>query len=257
MEAYPVPQPLAPRRILLKKKAGIENVTRSTPSPRLYLPGNTEYPRLTSAFSGAWDPRHYPNADGVDDIDEVWRGATDLIQASSAYRPSSNRRHSVTNGAGPSSLRGSGQQPPVEPRFPTPGDMPGAGWVSNLNPNGHGNGSADSSTGAAFLRVHRDLDDSTTPRNHAMVPELNFAEIGHGRGTNYGTDIPRGYDSLSDGRDNGTGGRSGSRRKGWRNRLTAAEHYAHLLLFGRGGNGAGGSGSGPGPSVQVLQEHDD
>ena len=277
-----------------------------------------------------------------------------------------------TNGAGPSSLRGFGQQPLVEQMPPTPGDMPVAGWVSNStlphHPNGHGNGSAGGSTGAAFFRTYRDLDNSTTPRYHVMTPELNFAEIGHGRGTNHGTDIPRGYsgdvtgdggtddedlvivdgdthtpltppsgygstsvitpiprrgytvgdmpqsdgsgtderqgyfpnpyrhqprlraqgvdlgtgsstppqiralqesvhqalgggvvppDSLSDSSNNSAGGRGRSERKGWRNRLTAAEHYASSLLFGRGGNGAGGSGSGAGSSSQVLQERDD
>ena len=261
-----------------------------------------------------------------------------------------------TNGAGPSSLRGFGQHPLVETMPPTPGDMPVAGWVSNStlprHPNGHGNGNSGGSTGAAFFRTYRDHDNSTTPRYHVMTPELNFAEIGHGRGTNHGMDILRGYDvdatgdggtddedlvvvdgdthtpltppsgyasanvvtpiprrgytvgdsdgsnpyrhqprprargmdhgtgmstppqiralqesvhqalgggvvppdNLSDSSNNSAGGRG---RKGWRNRLTAAEHYASSFLFGRGGNGTGGSGSGPGSSSQVLQERDD
>ncbi|KAF9644942.1 hypothetical protein BDM02DRAFT_824746 [Thelephora ganbajun] len=64
-------------------------------------------------------------------------------------------------------------------------------------------------------------------------------------------------DNLSDGSSNGTGGRGTSERKGWRNRLTAAEQYASSILFGRGGNGVGGSGSGTGLSGQVMQERDD
>ena len=264
--------------------------------------------------------------------------------------------------AGPSSLRGFGKQPLVETMPPTPGDMPVAGWASNptlpRHPNGHGNGSSGGSTGAAFFRTYRDHDNSTTPRYHIMEPELNFAEIGHGRGTNHGMDIlrwydvdaigdggtddedlvvvdgdthtpltpPSGYgsanmvtpiprrgytvgdtsqsdgsnpyrhqprprargvdhgtgssippqirnlqesvhqalgigmvppDNLSDSSNNSTGGRGRSERKGWRNRLTAAENYASSLLFGRGGNGAGGSVSGAGSSGQVLQEGDD
>ncbi|KAF9651230.1 RNI-like protein [Thelephora ganbajun] len=287
------------------------------------------------------------------------------------------------NGAGPSSLRGFGQQPLVEPRSPTPGDIPAAGWVSNptlTHPsqhhlNGH-DGSAGGSNGAAFFRTYQDYDNSTTSRHHVMTPELNFAEIGHGRGTSHGADVPRGYggddtrdkdtddedlvvvdadnhtpltppsgygstnvvtptprrgysvgdipqsdgsgteerqayfhnphrhqlerdqgrhqprprarradhgsgsslpqiralqesvhqalgggvvppDNLSDGSSNGTGGRGRSERKGWRNRLTAAEQYASSILFGRGGNGVGGSGSGTGSSGQVLQERDE
>jgi len=64
-------------------------------------------------------------------------------------------------------------------------------------------------------------------------------------------------DNLSDSSNNSTGGRGRSERKGWRNRLTAAEQYASSFLFGRGGNGTGGSGAGAGPSGQVLQERDD
>ena len=285
------------------------------------------------------------------------------------------------NGAGPSPLRGFGQQPLVEPMSPAPGDMPVAGGVSSstlTHPNGHGNGGAGGSNGAAFFRTYQDHDNSTTPRHHVMTPELNFAEIGHGRGTSHGTDIPREYggdgtgdkgtddedvvvvdagnhtpltppsgygstnvvtptprrgysvgdisqsdgsgtderqayfqnpyrhqmerdqgrhqprlrargvdpdgprssaspqiralqesvhqalgggvvppDNLSDGSSNSAGGRGRSERKGWRNRLTAAEQYASSILFGRGGNGAGGSGTGAGSSGQVLQERDD
>jgi len=288
-----------------------------------------------------------------------------------------------TNGAGPSSLRGFGQQPLVEPRSPTPGDMPVTGWVSSSTlshpsqylPNGHTNGSAGGSNGAAFFRTYQDFDNSTTPRHHVMTPELNFAEIGHGRGTNnrvdahrgYGGDEPggrdsgdedlvvvdagdhtpltppsgygstsvvtptprRGYtvgdipqgdgsgteerqayfqnpyrhqmerdpgrhqprprtrgtdpgpspptppqlralqesvhqalgggvvppDNLSDGNSNGTV-RGRSERRGWRTRLTAAEHYASSILFGKGGGGGGGPGSGAGSSSQVLHERD-
>ena len=103
-----------------------------------------------------------------------------------------------TNGIGPSPLRGFGQQPLVEPMPPTPGDMPVAGWVSNstLPPTSQyhpGNGGAGGSNGAAFFRTYRDHDNSTTPRHHVMTPELNFAEIGHGRGTSNGMDVPRGY----------------------------------------------------------------
>ena len=285
------------------------------------------------------------------------------------------------NGAGPSSLRGFGQQPLVEQMPPTPGDMPVVGRVSNstlpypsqYHSNGHGNGSAGGSNGAAFFRTYQGYDNSTTPRHNVMTPDLNFAEIGHGRGTNHTTDINRGYggdemgdrdtddeelvvvgagnhtpltppsgygstnvatptplrgysvgdvsqsdgsgtderqahfpnpyrhqmerdqgrhhprlrargldhgpgpssspqiralqesvhqalgsgvvppDNLSDSSNNSTGGRGRNERKGWRNRLTAAEHYASSILFGRGGNGAGGAGS----SGQVLQERDD
>ena len=57
-------------------------------------------------------------------------------------------------------------------------------------------------------------------------------------------------DNLSDGSIKSAGGRGRSERRGWRNRLTAAEQYASSILFGRGGNGAGSSG-------QVLQERDD
>jgi len=288
-----------------------------------------------------------------------------------------------TNGAGPSSLRGFGQQPLVEPRSPTPGDMPVTGWVSSSTlshpsqyfPNGHGNGNAGGSNGAAFFRTYQGFDDSTTPRHHVMTPELNFAEIGHGRGTNNGMDGHRGYggdeprdkdsededlvvvdagnhtpltppsgygstsvvtptprrgysvgdipqgdgsgteerqayfqnpyrhqmerdpgrhqprprirgmdhgsglstspqlralqesvhqalgggivppDNLSDG-NGGSTVRGRSERRGWRTRLTAAEHYASSILFGRGGNGGGGSGSGAGSSSQVLHERD-
>jgi len=46
-------------------------------------------------------------------------------------------------------------------------------------PNGHGNGSA----GAAFFRTYQGADDSTIQRHSVMTSELNFAEIGHGRGT--------------------------------------------------------------------------
>ena len=289
------------------------------------------------------------------------------------------------NGAGPTSLHGFGQQPLVEPMPPTPGDMPVAGWGSNptlphapqYHPNGHGNGNAGGSNGAAFFRTYQDSHNPTTSRHHVMTPELNFAEIGHGRGTTHGTDIPRGYggdgmggkdiddedlvvvdagnhtpltppsgygstnvvtptprrgysagdipqndgsgtderqayfqgpyrhqmerdpgrhqprlrargvdhesgsstspqiralqesvhqalgggvvppDNLSDSSNNSTGGRGRSERKGWRNRLTAAEHIASTFLFGRGGNGGGGSGTGAGSSGQVLQERDD
>lgn len=284
-------------------------------------------------------------------------------------------------GVGPPSLRGFGQQPLVEPRSPTPGDAPVTGWAPNstltqYHPNGHGNGSAGGSNGAAFFRTYQDHDNSSTPRHHVMTPELNFAEIGHGRGTNHGAGIhrrygdetedkdvddedlvvvdagdhtpltpPSGYgsasvvtptprrgysvgeisqsdgsgtderhgyfqvplrhqierdqgrhhprlrargtdhgtgsstppqiralqesvhqalgggvvppDNLSDGGGNGAGGRGRSERRGWRNRLTAAEQYASSILFGRGGSGAGGSGSGPGAPGQVLQERDD
>jgi hypothetical protein len=277
-----------------------------------------------------------------------------------------------TSGAGLSSLRGFGQQPLVEPRSPTPGDVPVTGWASNSTltqypPNGHGNGSAGGSNGVGFFRTYQDHDNSITPR-HVMTPELNFAEIGHGRGTSHGAGIPRGYgdemkdkdtddevvvdavnhtpltpasgygsmnvvtptprrgysvgdisqsdgsgtderhgyfhvplrhqiereqgrrqprlrargvdhgsttspqiralqesvhqalgggvvppDNTSDGSSNGTGGRGRSERRGWRNRLTAAEHYASSILFGRGGNG----GPGPGTSGQVLHERED
>ena len=289
-----------------------------------------------------------------------------------------------TNGTGPSSLHGFGQQPLVEPLPPTPGDMPAAGWVSSSNLahpsqthlNGHGNGGAGGSNGATFFRMYQGSQNSTTPRHHVMTPELNFAEIGHGRGTTHGADILRGYggdemmdrdtddedlvvvdagnhtpltppsgygstsvvtptprrgysvgdipqsggsgtderqayfqnphrhqmereqwrpprqrargadhgpgssnspqiralqesvhqalgggvvppDNLSDSSNNSTGGRGRSERKGWRNRLNAAEHYASTFLFGRGGNGTGGSGAGAGPSGQVVQERDD
>ena len=284
-----------------------------------------------------------------------------------------------TNGTGPSSLRGFGQQPLVEPRSPTPGDMPVTGWVSSstvshpsqYHHNGHGNGNAGGSSGAAFFRMYQDHDNSTTPR-HVMTPELNFAEIGHGRGTSNGMDVPRGYggdemrgkdsddedlvivdggnhtpltppsgygstsvatptprrgysvgdihqsdgsgtderqaysqnlyrhqmerehgrfpprsrargvdhsagsstsqiralqesvhqalgggvvppDNPHDGNGNNTGGRGRVERRGWRTKLTAAEHF---LFGGRGGSGAGGSGSGAGSSSQVLHERD-
>lgn len=105
------------------------------------------------------------------------------------------------NGAGSSSLRVFGQHPLVEPRSPTPGDMPVVGWVPNptlshpsqYHPNGHGNGSGGGSNGAAFFRTYQEYDSPTTPRHHVMTPELNFAEIGHGRGTSHGTDVPREY----------------------------------------------------------------
>lgn len=280
--------------------------------------------------------------------------------------------------AGPSSLRGFGQQPLVEPRSPTPGDVPVTGWVSSSTtlaqypPNGHGNGNAGGTNGVAFFRTYQDHDNSTTPRHHVMTPELNFAEIGHGRGTSHGTGIPRGYgsgtkdkdtddedlvvvdagnhtpltpasgygsmnvitptprrgysvgevsqsdgsgtderqgyfqtplrhqierdqgrrqprlrargvdhgpptspqiralqesvhqalgggvvppDNINDGSGNGTGGRGRSERRGWRNRLTAAEQYASSILFGRGGSGGGGPG--PGAPGQVLHERED
>jgi hypothetical protein len=108
-------------------------------------------------------------------------------------------------GAGPSSLRGFGQQPLVEPRSPTLGDVPTIGWASNSTltqypHNGHGNGSAGGSNGAAFYRTYQERDSSTTPRHHVMTPELNFAEIGHGRGTNHGAVNHRGYgDETRDG----------------------------------------------------------
>lgn len=281
------------------------------------------------------------------------------------------------NGAGPPALRGFGQQPLVEQRSPTPGDMSTTGWASNSTltqypPNGLGNGSAGGSNGAAFFRSYLDHESSRTPRHHVMTPELNFAEIGHGRGTNHAPGVPRGYgdetrdretddedlvvvdagnhtpltppsgygstnvltptprrgyslgdisqsdgsgtderqgylqapfrrqtdqgrpqprlrargadhgpstspqiralqesvhqalgggvippENLGDSTGNGSGGRGRSERRGWRNRLTAAEHYASSLLFGRGGSGAGGSGSGPGTSGQILQERED
>lgn len=277
------------------------------------------------------------------------------------------------NGAGPSSLRGFGQQPLVEPRSPTPGDIPVTGWTSNPTltqhpPNGHVNGSAGGANGVAFFRTYQDHDSSITPR-HVMTPELNFAEIGHGRVTSHGAGIPRGYgdetrdkdtddevvvdagnhtpltpasgygpmnvvtptprrgysvgevsqsdgsgtderqgyiqvplrhqiereqgrrqprlrargvdygsttssqlralqdsvhqalgggvvplDNSSEGSSNGTGGRGRSERRGWRNRLTAAEHYASSILFGTRG---GGGGSGSGASGQVLHERED
>ena len=276
------------------------------------------------------------------------------------------------NGTGPSSLRGFGQQPLVEPRSPTPGDIPVTGWASNSTlplypPNGHGNGGTGGSNGVTFFRTYQDHDNSITPR-HVMTPELNFAEIGHGRGTNHGAGVPRGYgdetrdkdtddevivdagnhtpltpasgygsmnvvtptprrgysvgeisqsdgsgtderqgyfqvplrhqiereqgrryprlrargvdhgsttspqiralqesvhqalgggvvppDNTIEGGNNGTGGRGRSERRGWRNRLTAAEHYASSILFGRGGGG----GSGSGASGQVLHERED
>lgn len=280
--------------------------------------------------------------------------------------------------AGPPSLRGFGQQPLVEPRSPTPGEMPVTGWASNSTitqypPNGHGNGNAGVSNGVAFYRTYLDHDNPTTPRHHVMTPELNFAEIGHGRGTNHGAGASRGYgddimdrdtddedlvivdagnhtpltppsgygstnvvtptprrgysvgdvpqsdgsgtddrqgyfqapprhqmerdqgrhqprmrgradhglptppqiralqesvhqalgggvvppDNLGDTSTNGTGGRGRSERRGWRNRLTAAEQYASSILFGRGGSGAAGSGPGSGTPGQVLQERED
>jgi len=289
---------------------------------------------------------------------------------------SSAMPHSQISGPGPSSLRGFGQQPLIEPRSPTPGDIPIAGWASNSTlthypPNGHGSGGAGGSNGAAFFRTYQDHENSTTPRHHVMTPELNFAEIGHGRGTRHGAGIPRGYgdetkdkdtddedlavdagnhtpltpasgygsmnvvtptprrgysvgeisqsdgsgtderpgyfqipfrhqierdqgrrqprlrargadhgsstspqiralqesvhqalsggvvppDNTSEGSSNGTGGRGRSERRGWRNRLTAAEHYASSILFGRGGSGGGGSG--PGAPGQVLHERED
>ena len=309
-----------------------------------------------------------------------------------APQPPAPARSSTTpnlhiNGAGPTSLRGFGQQPLVEstPVPPTPGDMSVAGWVSNptlphpsqYHPNGHGNGGAGGSNGTAFFRMYQDSHNPTASRHQVMTPELNFAEIGHGRGTTHGSDIPRGYggdeigdrdtddedlvvvdagnytpltppsgygstnvvtptprrgysvgdisqsdgsgtderqayfqnphrhqmerdqgrypprprargvdhgsgpstspqiralqesvhqalgggvvppDNLSDSSNNSTGGRGRSERKGWRNRLTAAEHYASSLLFGRGGNGTSGSGTGAGSSGQVFHERDD
>ena len=288
-------------------------------------------------------------------------------QPSGSVPRSSTMPNLPTGGAGPSSLRGFGQQPLVEPRSPTPGDMPVAGWASNSTltqypPNGRGNRNVGGSNGATFFRTYLDQEISTTPRHHVMTPELNFAEIGHGRGTNHGAGISRGYgdetrdkdtddedlvvdagnhtpltpasgygsmnvitptprrgysvgdisqsdgsgtderhgyfqvplrhhprlrargidhgsstppqiralqesvhqalgggvvppDNISDGSGNGAGGRGRSERRGWRNRLTAAEQYASSILFGRGGSGGGGSGSGaPG---QVLQERED
>ncbi|KAF9780029.1 RNI-like protein [Thelephora terrestris] len=110
---------------------------------------------------------------------------------------SSTMSNLQTSGSGPSALRGFGQQALVEPRSPAPGDMPVTGWASNSTltqypPNGHGNGSAGGN-GAAFFRTYLDHDSSRTPRHHVMTPELNFAEIGHGRGTNHGAGMPRGY----------------------------------------------------------------
>jgi len=66
-------------------------------------------------------------------------------------------------------------------------------------------------------------------------------------------------DSLSDSSNNSAGGRGRSERKGWRNRLTAAEHYATSLIFGRGGSGIVGSGSVSGSSAlrQILRERED
>ena len=279
------------------------------------------------------------------------------------------------SGAGPPPVRVFGQQPLVEQRSSTPGDIPATGWPSDSTlvqypPNGHGNGSAGGANGTGFFRTYQDRDNSTTPRHHVMTPELNFAEIGHGRGTNRGAGIPRRYgdetrdgdtddevvidagnhtpltpasgygsvnvltptplrgysigeisqsdgsgtderqgyfqipfrhqierdqgrrqsrlrarggdhgsststqiralqesvhqalgggvvppDNANDGSGNGTGGRGRSERRGWRNRLTAAEHYASSILFGRGGGGGGGSG--PGAPGQVLHERED
>ena len=289
------------------------------------------------------------------------------------------------NGAGPTSLHGFGQQPLVEQMPPTPSDTAMAGWVPNptlphpsqYHPNGHGNGNVGGSNGAAFFRTYQDSHNPTASRYHVMTPELNFAEIGHGRGTTHGTGITRGYggdemgdkdtddedlvvvdagnhtpltppsgygstnvvtptprrgysvgdmsqndgsgtderqayfqashrhqmerdpgrhqprlrargvdhgsgsstspqiralqesvhqalgggvvppDNLSDSSNNSTGGRGRSERRGWRNRLIAAENFASNVLFGRGGNGGGGSGTGAGSSGQILQERDD
>lgn len=60
-------------------------------------------------------------------------------------------------------------------------------------------------------------------------------------------------DNFNDGNGNNAGGRGRSERRGWRNKLSAAEHF---LFGGKGGNGAGGSGSGAGSSSQFLHERD-
>ena len=287
--------------------------------------------------------------------------------------PGSAMPNLQTSVAGPSSLRVFGQQPLIEPRSPTPSDTVVESWDSNLTltqfpPNGHGNGNAGGGNGAAFFRTYQDRENSTTPRHHVITPELDFAEIGHGRGTSHGGGILRAYEnegrdkdiddedlvvdaghhtpltppsgygsanvatptprrgfslgdiSQSDGSgtderqgyyqapfrhqverdqgrrqprprtrgvdhgspaspqiralqesvhralgggvvppenfgDSGAGGRGRSERRGWRNRLSAAEHYASSILFGRGGGRVGGSVSGT--SGQVLQERDD
>jgi F-box and leucine-rich repeat protein GRR1 len=93
--------------------------------------------------------------------------------------------------------------------------------------------------------VDQGTGSSTSPQIRALQESVHQALGG----------VPP--DSLSDGGNTSAGGRGRSERKGWRNRLTAAEHYASSLLFGRGGNGGGGPGSGAGSSSQVLHEHDD
>ncbi|KAF9650970.1 hypothetical protein BDM02DRAFT_1007415 [Thelephora ganbajun] len=74
-----------------------QTTDRSPPSPGVYLPGNVEDHRLTSAFSVATElspqySAHLPPSS----IDEMWRSSPDPIKASSSYRPSIDRRQSVT-----------------------------------------------------------------------------------------------------------------------------------------------------------------
>lgn len=368
-------------------RSGIPNNNNNTReaghSSRYHPPfGTANPPGFQSASYAAGPSRRQPN--GVHSLQAIL-GADNSSNSSVQLRqgpgqfPTLGWAHGPTPQLpgpvpGPSSLRGFGQQLLVEPRSPTPGDVPITGWASNSTltqypPNGHGNGNAGGSNGAAFFRTYQDHDNSTTPRHHVMTPELNFAEIGHGRGTSHGAGILRGYldelkdrdtddevvvdagdntpltpasgygpmnvvtptprrgysvgdvsqsdgsgtderqgyfqtplrhqierdqgrrqprlrargtdhgsstspqiralqesvhqalgggvvppDNVSDGSSNGTGGRGRSEGRGWRNRLTAAEHYASSILFGRGG---GGGGSRPGAPGQVLRERED
>jgi F-box and leucine-rich repeat protein GRR1 len=374
------------------------NTREAGHSSRYHPPLNAGAPMNPSGFQSAnpadFPPRRQPN--GVPTLQSILgagsnpnpsmqqrQGPGQFSTLGWAQQPglvpgSSTTPNLQSSGAGPSSQRGFGQQPLVEPRSPTPGDTPVTGWAPNSTlppypPNGHVNGSVGGSNGAGFFRTYQDRENPTTPRHHVMTPELNFAEIGHGRGTSHGangsrwygdeakgegtddedlvvagnhtpltppsgygstnvvtptprrgysvgdisqsdgsgTDERQGYfqiplrhqmereqgrrqprqrtrvadhvsgsstspqiralqesvhqalgggvvppDNLSDGSGHGTGGRGRSERRGWRNRLAAAEQYAGSILFGRGGSGAGGPGSGSGTSGQVLQEHD-
>jgi len=96
---FPVPQPSSPvfdTGAIAYLRYNDQTAGHNPPSPRLYSPGNAEDLRLTSAFSVASDVSpQYVQAPPLN-IDEMWRRTPEPIQASSAYRPSSDRRHSVT-----------------------------------------------------------------------------------------------------------------------------------------------------------------
>jgi F-box and leucine-rich repeat protein GRR1 len=115
--------------------------------------------------------------------------------ANGAVHPPSNRpvqyatpsassgSHALSNGgvSGPSvlnggRLRGFGQQPLVEPPPPTsPTPSETASERSNGTAHSHGAG--------FYKSYHEAVAAASSSRHHVLTPDLNYAEIGHGRGT--------------------------------------------------------------------------